>query len=331
MVDNISKEVKSGIEQVAAEFKYIKELENEVSEALEDEDLSKAEKDLKRAHKTLKYLGRTEKKEEKSIQKILNDLEELIQETNSDELKEVYKNIQVPEKKLVKNASRYVGELSKEVKHALIEIQAARKQNTEFSESIKEEIQDIEDTVEEMSKWVKSLQASLKKAKNIEEKMSSVTTIDGKYVEESEYKALNTIAKDYFNTTAEKLFETGNTRSKTDILIQRGHVTSLSIRGKDLPQIPEPIQNLKELGSLYLRYNNISKIENISGLPKLERIDLRNNKIKNIENFDNLPNLKRIDLGTTNQIKNSERNRKYIQSLINKGINFNGPRFENVA
>ena len=68
--------------------------------------------------------------------------------------------------------------------------------------------------------------------------------------------------------------------------------THLNLSFEDLTEIPEEVYELTNLETLYLKNNNISKIEGLEKLTNLKLLSLDDNKISKIEGLEQLTNLK---------------------------------------
>ncbi len=116
----------------------------------------------------------------------------------------------------------------------------------------------------------------------------------GNELVKSEYEALTQLIERYGPIIKE---EPSFFISKCfDITIEDQHITQLSINKNKLTEIPEEINNLRQLKILSLYSNQIKKIMGLEKLTRLENLYLGNNQISEIEGVNNLKNLKILDL-----------------------------------
>jgi len=109
MSKNLTKEVHHALEWLAAEFKYLRLLHQGL-ERIENSDLDDVEKELKKDVRTLRFVGRSERRLDKDVSEVLDDLHQAKEtELSPEELKSLFDELEVPAHQLVGEGSLYVG------------------------------------------------------------------------------------------------------------------------------------------------------------------------------------------------------------------------------
>ncbi|ODV58184.1 L domain-like protein [Ascoidea rubescens DSM 1968] len=106
----------------------------------------------------------------------------------------------------------------------------------------------------------------------------------------------------------------------------------------NLNEIPKCINTFKDLESLNLSSNSITKIENIDELKKLKELILTNNSIKVIENIDDLDELECLNFSSNNindsKLNKTLKNLKILDLSANSIVTFENKyffqKFENI-
>jgi hypothetical protein len=188
----LNKDLVLAIDWAAAEYKYVEELYEQLEEIEKEKDAD--QKKLRKAVHLVHYISRAERRADRfeerfrekfeetyqeEIEKVHQQMEEHLEEDlhlkqiiNS--IREIAKELEVEHAHLVKYASFYDGLLEEELDKATIEAkleEKIRKDNPEKAEKIHtaflQLIKQIEEQVEDVEKWIRALEASLKKAQKV--------------------------------------------------------------------------------------------------------------------------------------------------------------------
>ena len=147
-----------------------------------------------------------------------------------------------------------------------------------------------------------------------------IVNFHGQELAKSDYEALEQIAKQYFNKSAEEYFQNSE---RKEVHIENKRVVKLKILNENLEKIPEQIQKLTQLQCLDLGHSHISKIENLEQLTELQELHLWDNKISKIENLEHQTKLQKLVLGMNyniSKIENLEQQKqlKELYLMVNK-------------
>lgn len=196
MVDETEKELKKSEKDVrktinwaAAEFGFLDKLDKDIDYAIREKRLEGEEKDIEKAIHVLRYVGRSERKSERNIRRVFDDLAELYEKIPSaqlkDHLRKVYQEMAIPDRELLKNASMFVGNLKDKLTHALVLIQVEEKKRSEgLNKTIKEEFEEIKNAVDKLEDWEKALIIGLKHAEQLVEGLKKLELEKGLKAEE---------------------------------------------------------------------------------------------------------------------------------------------------
>ncbi|MCK4589604.1 MAG: hypothetical protein KAT77_04115 [Nanoarchaeota archaeon] len=187
MAKKLTNEIKHALNWLAAEFKFLKKLDEDLGN-IGKEKLEQQEKDLKKDRRVVRYIGRAERRVEGDIKEITQELETAKKETLTQEkFDDLLKEIEVPAHQLLKEGSLYVGNLRKQLNTILIDVQLGIKYpKKELRAIVQKKIDDLESEAQDIEKWIAALDAALKKAASI---------FDGENIA----KALFTLARDSFD------------------------------------------------------------------------------------------------------------------------------------
>lgn len=163
----LTKEVEHAIKWLAAEFKFLKKLHEDL-EKIEKEELKEQEKDLKKDLRVVRYIGRAERRAEKDIKDILEEIKKAEkEETTHEKLGKIFKEIEVPAAQLLKEGSLYVGNLRGQIKTIRTDAALAKKYPKEETRAaIQKEINNLESKVIRLLDWIATLEVGLKKAES---------------------------------------------------------------------------------------------------------------------------------------------------------------------
>ena len=176
-VKKLDKDLVLAIDWAAAEYKYVVNLKDELAEV-------KGQKSkLRKAIKILRYIGRAERRAfryeevaEKGLKEILQDLSTHLGHDFSskhaviDAMRNVIKEIDIEHDTLLKYASRYEGVLAGELEEAKLKASLEKKEPDKAEQihaSLLQLIDHVQEQISEIEKWVRALEASLQKAREI--------------------------------------------------------------------------------------------------------------------------------------------------------------------
>ncbi|MBD3355217.1 hypothetical protein GF361_04500 [Candidatus Woesearchaeota archaeon] len=146
------------IKWVAAEYKYLTKLKEDLEKIGKDASIDDEKKDYKKAWRALRYIGRSQRKAEREVKEVEEELKSVVKDYP--QLIDVEKEIEIEEKELLKAFSLYSGSFKEELSELLL---AIKKQEKLPQGAVKKKVDEIEQHVDVLIKWVGALQASLKK------------------------------------------------------------------------------------------------------------------------------------------------------------------------
>ncbi|MBU0470751.1 MAG: hypothetical protein KKA62_03995 [Nanoarchaeota archaeon] len=175
-VKELNKDLVLAIEWTAAEYKFL----NELLQDLEEIGTGKEPlKNLRKASKILRYISRAERRANRFERRVRKKIEELGKEEFAltdfiNALREIAKELDVERAHLVNYSSFYDGLLEKELNRAVAEEQLEeeiKKENPQKAQQIHtallQLVHQIEYQIKDAEKWISALDASLKKAQRI--------------------------------------------------------------------------------------------------------------------------------------------------------------------
>ena len=156
-LDKLDKDAKKAVEWLAAEFEYAEKLIAELEEINRETDSKKAEKDAKKAISIFTWIGRGERRSDREEQKVISGLKklgELLPSELRGKDEELVRQLSVAEGMLVKFASRYAGEIKRELKDV--------KKNKHLLRGLDNHPEVIAKVQDKLKKGIESNQAILK-------------------------------------------------------------------------------------------------------------------------------------------------------------------------
>jgi hypothetical protein len=160
---DLNSDVQNAIKWFAAEFKYLKELKEELEKLKRDTTPSEQEKDYKRIRHTWYYIGRCERRAERKVQVVIEDLKKAIQ-TNPN-LVTLEKQIEISSEKLLKAFSFYTGDFKNKLVNILVDIKIRKEKSGDKAQaaemSMKQLATEAEQYIDTLIVWVGGLEASL--------------------------------------------------------------------------------------------------------------------------------------------------------------------------
>jgi hypothetical protein len=176
-LEELKEDVEKTIGRVAAEYSYARDLQNQLKN-IENEEPDKALRDVKKGLRILRWVGRSERRvdqSEKAIIKELKALGKIIPENLKDEEERLLKQLEVAEKKLVKAASIFTGDLKKELLAIQTNEQLLEKLEKDEENKIHQNLQrlfrEAEMGIAELIKWIKGTEAILEKIEGFEQRL----------------------------------------------------------------------------------------------------------------------------------------------------------------
>ncbi len=182
-VKKLNKYVVLAIDWAASEYKYVKELQQELEEIGEGREPLK---NLRKASKILRYVSRAERRTDrfevrarKRIEDVSEELEKHLEVPFNlkdivTALREIAKELEVEHAHLVRYSSVYGGLLEKELDKAAAEAaleEQIKQDNPKKAEQIRtallQLVHQIEYQIKDAEKWISALDASLKKAQQV--------------------------------------------------------------------------------------------------------------------------------------------------------------------
>lgn len=181
-----SKDLTLAIDWAATEYKFLEKLKAELKLIKDEKGINREIKDLRKASKILNYIGKAERRAFYFEEKVGKDLDKLAKEfeihtgENFDlahiikGLREVLKELNVEESDLIKYTSRFDGYLRKGLDNATTQDNLARKIRKDkpkdaerIHENVLQIIQNVSEQTYHTEKWIRAIEATLKKAKAI--------------------------------------------------------------------------------------------------------------------------------------------------------------------
>jgi len=174
-LEELKEDVEKAIGRVAAEYSYARDLQNQLK-SIENEEPDKALRDVKKGLRILRWVGRAERKADQSEREIIKELKALgkiIPENLKEEEERLLEQLEVAEKKLVKAASIFTGDLRKELLAIQTNEQLLKKLEKDEEGRIHQNLQKLfreaEMGIAQLIKWIKATEAILKKIEGFEQ------------------------------------------------------------------------------------------------------------------------------------------------------------------
>lgn len=179
-LDNLKKDTSKAIKWVAAEFKYAKELEDDLTK-IKKEEPKAASRDVSRALRTLRWVGRGERRVDRFTKRIIDELKELeaiVPTKQQEEAKKLKEELRIAEAKLVRSTSIFRGDLRKEFLEIKTDEDLSRKLKGKDLEKVQINLtrlfQRVQGSLSELNRWIASTQVILKNIKKFEEKLEDM-------------------------------------------------------------------------------------------------------------------------------------------------------------
>lgn len=165
-------EIENVTEWVASEFRYLKEMKEGLEGLKKNIEDPKKEKALaKGLSKSFRYAGRSERRIIRYFNRLLKKMEglkEIIPPDQKSQLEKLETNMDVAAKKILKEASLFVGKIKEDINDLRVQIDLLIKKpgDEKIIKNINDLIADLNGRIEETTKWTASLSASLENTKN---------------------------------------------------------------------------------------------------------------------------------------------------------------------
>ena len=160
-----TKEITHALEWLAAEFKFLKQLDQDL-EKIDQEPLKDKQKELKKDKRVIRYIGKSERRLESDVQDIIKQLEK-DKEINikNSKLKTIITELTIPANELISKGSLYVGDLKKRLKKMRTDTAIAEKYpSKEHQDLLHTELENLDSEVKILIRWITGLDLALKKA-----------------------------------------------------------------------------------------------------------------------------------------------------------------------
>lgn len=173
VLEKTKKAADTATKWVAAEFYYVKEMKTDLEDARVH--LENGKQDVKKAIQAMNYVGRAENRATRAESQLKDDIEALKKAVPVDmraELDNVENDIEIASRHLVKNVSRYEGHMRDELRTLGAQLELLEK--GKGSEAVvKEFINQIIDKIDDILKWLSTMQTDLKNVEKIEAKIEA--------------------------------------------------------------------------------------------------------------------------------------------------------------
>jgi len=182
-VKKLNKDVVLAIDWAAAEYKYVKELQQDLGEIGKGKEPLK---NLRKASKIMRYISRSERRTDRFEEQVRKSIEEISEELEKHltvqfnlkdivtALREIAKELGVEHAHLLKYSSFYDGLLEQELDKAAVEValeEKIKKDNPQKAEQLHtaflQLVHQIEYQIKDAEKWISALESSLKKAQQM--------------------------------------------------------------------------------------------------------------------------------------------------------------------
>ncbi len=165
-LEKLNEKSKHAIKFLAAEFNYVKELQEEF-EKLKSASAKEGAKEAKHMLGVYRWVANSERKvarDEMKIQHILVNLEKILPQEEKAKAEEYKKQLEIADGKLKRMASYWRGELKKELEQveteeqliAQLEEDPEHKDATKLKQKLDHDLSELDGMLKEHSKWVQS-------------------------------------------------------------------------------------------------------------------------------------------------------------------------------
>lgn len=165
-IEELEEETQKAINWIAAEYKYLTKLNEDLRNIEESTDKNEQEKMYKKAWRALRYVSRSQRKAARELFDVEEGLKKLV--NGHPELIKTEKDIEIFSNQLTKAFSLYAGKFKKKLATIILTIHKKEEIN---QDEFKELVKSVEEDVENLIELVRGLEVSLKEAKRVEEEI----------------------------------------------------------------------------------------------------------------------------------------------------------------
>jgi hypothetical protein len=164
----LTKEVEHALKWLATEFIFLKRLHSDL-QRIENDDIKTQEKELRKDRKVVRYIGRAERRLEKDVNDIVEDIKEAKKiEISESRVKQLLNEIEIPANQLVKEGSQYLGSLKQQLSSIRTDVEIEQKYpSTTKRDEVRREIEKLNSEVEKVISWLVTLDVALKKVEHL--------------------------------------------------------------------------------------------------------------------------------------------------------------------
>jgi 3',5'-nucleoside bisphosphate phosphatase len=209
-LDKLGGDAEKAIEWFAAEYKYLKDLKEDLEDIRKQEDVSKEKKGFEKAKKALYYVRKSERRSERAIVHVIKDLKSAFKKYP--DLVHLENQIEVSSKQLLKAFSFYAGDFRSKLDKINENIDARKKwlkqgklrEAARVETEIRRLAESAEEYVDTLITWVTGLEASLKRVcmdTHMHSKASDGMWTPSEVVENAKKRGLDIIALTDHDTT----------------------------------------------------------------------------------------------------------------------------------
>ncbi|MBU0460551.1 MAG: hypothetical protein KJ771_07130 [Nanoarchaeota archaeon] len=170
---NLETDSQDALKWIAAEFNYLNELKTSFKSINSNEDISKEKKACRKAVEIFRYVARCERKANRELDKVIQDLEKVIK--LFPQLVNFENQIKINKNKLLKAFSFYSGDFKKELRKLTIDIaiiESKKRGAKKVEDEVKFIVDEIEKSIDDLLKWLDALVINLKEVISFERKIS---------------------------------------------------------------------------------------------------------------------------------------------------------------
>jgi len=181
ILEKIDDDAHDAMKWLAAEYKYLNELKEDLDNIKKDiSNIKQEKKDVKIAEKLLTQIGRCERRATRYEKRLDEDLQQLLKGLPSDlaeKCANVERNLRIAMDNILKNTSRYVGDLKDSINKLKLQVSLLEQYKSkpdkqqEINSTINELIEKLEEQVDYITRWVSSLSVDLKQVEEFERKL----------------------------------------------------------------------------------------------------------------------------------------------------------------
>ena len=187
MALKFTKEVEHAVSWLAAEFKFLKQLYDDL-EIIQKEPIKEQEKKLKKDLRVIRFIGKSERRAGRDIQDIIQKIKKDRQkEILPENVKKLLDEVEIPANQLLKEGSLYVGKLKEQLNSIRTRVVLEEKYPKEETRAVvQQEIDQLKNKVRHLMTWIAAVDTALKKVELSVEKMNSINEINKRLAKHAE-------------------------------------------------------------------------------------------------------------------------------------------------